>query len=354
MGRLQLNVPQLQRSNRQIPLEEIVAIQGNNPLAQGISGLGEELSKALADKAEIRRAAQKTQFEQGIQTDRLKQETDDKAHQRATQEATIDLELIKLGQDRQLYDPTTNKIQIIKGTRGYTKARDAQGLPYIKAPENMPVEPPNAGSKGISVIPRPPVSSGSGVGSKEEDGWTKLGDHVNSLRQSSRSALGAAAIANQRADRALAVLNNPQATSQDLTVVLTDLGGIFQGGSPHESSLNAQEYNTLKTKVNTLLTYVTSNPQAANQPEVQAKLKEIVADVKNVDNKIVGDNLGVAAVQFEKLIQSDPGRWQRMTEAVNKTTTAPSEQLQPIVQAGPYSDQGKEARYQEWKKQNGR
>lgn len=193
-----------------------------------------------------------------------------------------------------------------------------------------------AGHQTLAPVPRGFKVAGSVIkpeqntpaGTKQENfmekQWQEATKRVNSLRQSSRSALGASAVANQRADRALMVLQNPDVTDQDLQNVVTDLAGIFHGGSPHEKELNNQEYRTLQTKLNNLTTLITATPQAAKQPAIQAKLKEVVRSIKEVDNSIVRKNLGVEAVGFKKLIASDPDRWNELLTAVNSTTEDPT------------------------------
>lgn len=54
MARVQFNVPQIQRRERRVPLQEIIAVQGQNPLAGGIDAL----SAALQKRAELERQAQ--------------------------------------------------------------------------------------------------------------------------------------------------------------------------------------------------------------------------------------------------------------------------------------------------------
>lgn len=54
-SRVNFNIPQIQRSSRRVPVEQIIAIQGHNPVAAGIDTAGQALSAALMKRAELKR-----------------------------------------------------------------------------------------------------------------------------------------------------------------------------------------------------------------------------------------------------------------------------------------------------------
>lgn len=152
-----------------------------------------------------------------------------------------------------------------------------------------------------------------------EQKWKELGDRANILAASGSSPVHAAALANQRADRALTVLNNPKATDQDLDTAITDLSGIFQNGAPHESSIGKQRYATIQSKINEVKTLITSMPQAASQPDVQAKIRQVIADVKNVDNQVIQRELNYLEAQYAPYIKNDKQRWETIKlQALNQ------------------------------------
>lgn len=202
------------------------------------------------------------------------------------------------------------------------KPEEFADMPYSRAKELLPTVEKAWSAQEAADARRATLNAT--VGTKQdqfdEKQWVNLEKRVNLLQSSSRSALGSAAIGNQRADRALQVLDNPQATDQDLQNAMVDLAGIFQGGSPHESSLGHQQYKTLQTKINNIMTYITSSPTAAKQPAVRAKLRQVVQEIKDVDNKIIGDNMKVLEAAYPHLIQKDPQRWANVKLAVTGTT----------------------------------
>lgn len=314
---------EIERNKYQVPVDQIIKTLGNNPLAQGINTGVEDFTNALQKRYELQqRVLGKKAIESayGLQPDTLKDVPYDVApavganifkDKTVTPKQEV---LFMLGKDGSVIDAVTKKPLQILPNVNYTQVHDYANESNLR---------------------------GSGQLSKDEANWIKLGDHVNSLRQSSRSALGAAAIANQRADRALEVLDNPGASPQQLDYAMTDLAAIFQNGSPHETALNRQQYNTLKTKFINLKTYLTANPSAAGQPEVQKQIKQTVSEIKQVDNKIVKDNLGIAGVQFENLIKKDPERWNRLIDAVTKTTIGTAEDQTLLPPPGETKDQRK-------------
>lgn len=171
MGRLQLNIPQIQRSQRQIPLDEIVAVQGNNPLAQGISSVGSTVSKVLNERRKIKMMAQQTRTlgkmagldipedapdnaianpDAIVKLAVLNQTKQEKNVANAQKKAELQLKAIELGQDRQIYDSASGTTKILPGIKGISVKNDASGLPYLDVPADA-----GSGSKGVTVIPRP-------------------------------------------------------------------------------------------------------------------------------------------------------------------------------------------------------
>lgn len=158
---------------------------------------------------------------------------------------------------------------------------------------------------------------------KKEQTWQRLSDKVNDLNASSRKALGAAAIANMRANRLQSLATDPNATPEDIHREIVDLEGIMMGGVPHEISVKYGAIDNLSTKLTKLDEFITSNPKKANLPEWQKRLIDISNGLRQIDNKIIDDNLGINAVGYRGLIKEDPMRWNDMVDAVNKSTQSP-------------------------------
>jgi len=70
---------------------------------------------------------------------------------------------------------------------------------------------------------------------------------------------------------------------------------------------------------------ITNSPAAAKSPEIVNRLTKVTREIKNVDNKVIRDNLGVNEVIFEEIIKKDPERWEALKNRIMAATETPSE-----------------------------
>jgi hypothetical protein len=183
----------------------------------------------------------------------------------------------------------------------------------------------------------------------------RIGKAVNVLSTGSKLVVTLAAKANMQSDRAMQVLINPKATNEDIQgLAVTDIAALMKGGVPDKELIKSNTYNSLSKKFSDVMTFITATPQAANTPAIRQKLIEVVKGLKQIDNKIIQDNLGIEAVVYEPFIKRHPDTWQRLTEAVGKTTQGlsdvpPSVQRQQLVPAKQHPQAKK---MEEWAKNN--
>lgn len=170
----------------------------------------------------------------------------------------------------------------------------------------------------------------------DQNNWVKLGDRVNALNAGSRKALGISASNNMRADRLIQTANQGKLSPQDVSNLTADLQGIYKGGTPDETMQKHGNYSTLQQDAGRILGYISSNPGNANSPEVVQHLKKLAIELKQIDNKVITDNLGINAVTFKPLIDKDPERWHDMVNAVENTTTNPGGATAGGASVGPY------------------
>ena len=154
----------------------------------------------------------------------------------------------------------------------------------------------------------------------DESMWKEINRRTNPNVAPRGSLLGAAGTNNARADRALANLNDPNMVVQQLDAVTTDVAGIMQGGAPHDQGMAKMGFTNVLTKWATLKSQIMSSPQAINNPAVVEKLRQIVQEIKDVDNKIIKDNLDIAEVDYGEAVARNPSKWQKHRDAVMKTT----------------------------------
>ena len=83
-----------------------------------------------------------------------------------------------------------------------------------------------------------------------EDRWIQIDKETSP--KTAPSIVRLAAMVNMRADRELAILNDPKATPQQIAGAVVGLASILKGGVPTEMEIEEQEYKTLKTDIATL------------------------------------------------------------------------------------------------------
>jgi hypothetical protein len=160
----------------------------------------------------------------------------------------------------------------------------------------------------------------------DETNWPKLVKLISPLNASSRSVLGVAGTSNMRADRALSILNDPKTTVNEIkSLVDTDILGIMKGGVPDAEQLKNGLIKTFGTDALEKLQYWSSNPKEFSNPAVRQRLIEITHGLKDVDNKIINDMLGVGASAYIPMINRHPDWWEQVKKGITGTTTAASE-----------------------------
>lgn len=170
------------------------------------------------------------------------------------------------------------------------------------------------------------------INKEDRKRWDDVVKNIDPYKASSRSALGIATIGNQRANRAIPVLQNPQATNQDLNTAIADISGIFQGGVPTEAGIHAQEYDTLVGRFNNLKTLITGNPSAPALPQVKQHLLELVSTLKQVNNQTLKDQLDYTETAYPDLIQKNQVAWQGLRKRIGADN--PSDTSQNNAQGG--------------------
>jgi len=121
--------------------------------------------------------------------------------------------------------------------------------------------------------------------------------------------LGTAGMGNMRADRALKILSKPTASSQELSAAAIDFAGMIQGGVPSEIEFNKQNYNTIQGKWADLKTYLTGHPQDAGTPAIQQKIRDMVSEVKEVDNLLIGRNMQAVEAMNAEWVSRNQKKW---------------------------------------------
>ncbi len=319
----------IQTSQRKIPLDQIIAAQGQNPVAQGIEATGNVIGQAIAKRAQLQQQGQQLAalakmagqpipdtntltpelYEKGLS---YKTAADAKRSDRAEKKSALTLKLEQLKQDHSEVDPATGKITTYKGVTGMEVGEDEYGDPaIIKA---------NDYKQGTL-----PVKGGSSSSEKTANDklWYNIVKETNPATASSRSALGLAAAGNAKANRADTVLANPNSTPQDIAAAVKDLGSIFQGGAPTDSGTHELEYNTLANKWANLQTLVLNQPTALNSPEIKQHMRDVIAELRDVNKKTINDNFDYIESAHPDAIAQHGDSWKNMRLRAGATLMQP-------------------------------
>lgn len=168
------------------------------------------------------------------------------------------------------------------------------------------------------------AAAGTKQDQADQKRWDQIVKDTDPYKASSRSALGVATLGNQRADRAVPVLQNPNATNQDIATAIADIAGVFQGGAPTEAGVHQQEYNTLMGKFANLKTMITGQPSAPAVPEIKQHLIDLVSQLKDVNNRTIKDQLDYTEMAHPDLIAKNRDAWTKIRQKVGVDNPMPA------------------------------
>jgi hypothetical protein len=133
-------------------------------------------------------------------------------------------------------------------------------------------------------------------------------------KASSRSLLGTVISADNRANRALDILNKPDITKEEMSLVVGDVAGIIQGGAPHESEMKNQGYNNLLGDALHMKQYILGNPQAYTDPAVKQRLINLIGDMKKTNQKVINQHLDSIEKTHPDVIKKHQTEWDAFKE----------------------------------------
>lgn len=157
---------------------------------------------------------------------------------------------------------------------------------------------------------------GMKMGEDRQKRWDKLVKQANPLTASPRTPLGAATIADYRANRAIDTLANPMVTNQEAGNVMADIASIYQGGSPTQFGMSEQQYSTIYGKLQGVLQSITGKPQDALTKGVKDRLMGVLNDMKKTNKAVIKQNFDFLEKSQPELISHFQDEWQGIREEV--------------------------------------
>lgn len=131
----------------------------------------------------------------------------------------------------------------------------------------------------------------------------------NPLKASSRSGLGMAANATQRADRALVLLDNSLLTNQDLAGIVGDYAGILQGGAPTVEGMSSANYTSAQQSLKGMAQFATGNPQDAVPAKFKEHIRSNLNELKSISDGYITKNFDAVEKGNSRLISKYSDDW---------------------------------------------
>ncbi len=216
---------------------------------------------------------------------------------------------------------TEDRMLALQGLKGEqaTKAQEAKSTQATSL-EDLKAQHKQELLEWQKANPKPASQS---LGLRDEQFWERqkvsAGKDLNVSRASSRSPLGVAVTNNQKARRALKLLEGKGTfTPQDQSLITTDLTAMMKGGSPDEELLRQQQYPSYYASGINLLQKITAKPQNLNDPEIKAHLKEVITGIVNVDDNVIKDHIDSTENQYADLIAKDPKWWEKTKSTASR------------------------------------
>jgi hypothetical protein len=134
----------------------------------------------------------------------------------------------------------------------------------------------------------------------------QIGEKLNTLQASSRKVLGTMAGNVRAADSVLELTKRTDLTPQDFNgLIAPDMSRLITG-QVSVAGAQANEYHTLKTKLADLWGKFTSNPTAANMPEVRAHISSIAQQMQQISNAGIDKNTAFVGTEYSRWINKNP------------------------------------------------
>lgn len=144
---------------------------------------------------------------------------------------------------------------------------------------------------------------------KDRQEGAQIEKEMNGLSASSRSVIGASAMAKRRAQSLLSLVNDPNATPQDMVLASNELNTIVTNTSTIAGAKH-QEYNSLANDLVKTANYILNNATAADVPKQKAHMADVA-------NRMVSLSDQIQEQQFNRVKAGHFDFFKRRPEVVN-------------------------------------
>lgn len=358
-------VRQIQIQKRQVPIEQIMAVRGQSPVAAGIDTVGQVLGKALQRKAQLQQQAQvinelataageKPPTAEGVTPDIYEKSLTIKGNRQkaegeeARKNQETYLKALQAQRGYREYDSTTGKYNEIPGLPIDIKS-GPNGLPMISLKPDVPIPP----AKTV-FLPKP-------AGGADDDKEQNRLEHE--ARQAVQSLRGDKSLADaeSKRDASITVFNtiedikskNRLPSKLEYYDLLGQMWKARTGAAPTDSAIRDLDAKTFQGDIAKAATYFTGQPVGATTEGVLNNIQDFART-----SGLQADQLheGYMSTHLIKPTGLRQERWLPILQTGRGKSFSDAVKLRPIQ--SPKSPVGwasdKEQRFQEWKAKHGR
>jgi hypothetical protein len=301
MANATLQVPQLQRSTRRVPIEQIIQTLGANPVANGITDASAVLAQALKERAAKRQAA--------AQVAAISKAVGHPMDGLQSPEIASSLGGHFIAADSK---PTPRPdVPPIYVTRN-----DAGGI--VEAFTKKPITTPDPSRKYQSL--GNDATTDLAAKRLTDKQFTDVDKRLDPNEAGNRKQFGKSADVRMRAQRAIDLIDSKGGilTNAEVNGLATDVAGILAGsqGGMGEAMTKMHGYQTLLGDLNGVRQYTTGNPQQGAPTAIISRLRSNLQGFSDLADRTIKDTQASILYKNDHLRRVDPDRFQRFYDSV--------------------------------------
>lgn len=155
----------------------------------------------------------------------------------------------------------------------------------------------------------------------DEKEIAKASKELNGLSASSRSVIGSAERIKAGGQRMITILDDPNATPQDMQSAAADMNAMISGNAT-VSGTDHSSYNNLQTQFAKAVQYITSSPSAPDVPEVKQHMKDVANKIMALSDKIQEKQAGRVFAGRKAVFDRNPDARQAILDSLKDTPDA--------------------------------
>ena len=175
------------------------------------------------------------------------------------------------------------------------------------------------------------------LSSDSQKSWNQFIKQMNPYTASSRNSIGVAMQSYIRAVRALEALNQKTVTSQVAANVVAEIGAIYKGGSPDQTTMEMTYYPSLQASINDKIQALTGKQRKGIPDGLKQYIIEQVTRLNDMTKKVIENNIKLAESGNKNIITPYQEQWDSFKETLFNQLDNPTQDIAPDVDKIPNS-----------------